>query len=189
MKNIEIFWAVLWIWIQIQIGIHRSSPFLLDPDPFFGSGSGSRWHMIFSLNSWQNSECFTFLKFENPSSHSKVIIFLHWIQLFCPKFSIFGLLALFSDVTLISGDGIGWFFFTFLTKSTKLWCPITFEPLDRFSNFKKVKHLKFQALSIGFGSGSAKTSWIRIRFLKSGSKTLILSHFIQFFNDVVSLAL
>ena len=189
MKNIEIFWAVLWIWIQIQIGIHRSSPFLLDPDPFFGSGSGSRWHMIFSLNSWQNSECFTFLKFENPSSHSKVIIFftldptfLSKILNFWPTCPIFGCYPYFWRWNQM-------IFFTFLTKSTKLWCPITFEPLDRFSNFKKVKHLKFQALSIGFGSGSAKTSWIRIRFLKSGSTTLILSHFIQFFNDVVSLAL
>ena len=66
----------------------------------------------------------------------------------------------------------------FLTKSTQLWRLITFEPLDRFSKFKKVKHSKFQALSIGSGSGSAKTSWIRIRIriLKSGSNTLILTY-------------
>ena len=47
------------------------------------------------------------------------------------------------------------FFSLFEQKSTQLWGLITFERLDGFSNFKKVKHSKFWALSI-------KITWIRI---------------------------
>ena len=47
------------------------------------------------------------------------------------------------------------------SKSTKLWWPFTFDPLDGFSNFKKVKHSKFWALSIGsrYGSGPMDRAW------------------------------
>ena len=35
------------------------------------------------------------------------------------------------------------------TKSTQLWCLLTFEPVDRFSNFKKVNWPEFWAQSVG----------------------------------------
>ena len=102
------FWTpVLWIWIW---------PFLLNQDQFFGSRYGSWWHMIFSLYSWQNSKCFTFLKFQNLPIHSKVMIFFHWIQIFGQKIVIFCKLVQFSDVTLIFWDGIGQKKFTFWQK-------------------------------------------------------------------------
>ena len=44
----------------------------------------------------------------------------------------------------------------FWTKSAQLWWLLTFEPVDGFSNFKKVNWSEFRALSIGI------ITWIRL---------------------------
>ena len=151
-----------------------------DPDPWirpFLAGSGSAELRIQMRIQWSDNfngflaKFWVIYFFEVWKSVQwfKSYDFFHWIQIFGQKIVIFCKLE-------------GWNWpkkIDFLTKSTQLWRLITFEPLDGFSNFKKVKHSKFRALSIGSGSGSAKTSWIRIRIRlkKSGSTTLKLRHF------------
>ena len=71
--------------VQIRIWICGSEAFWLDPDPD-PKNDGSIWgsiYLIISMNSWQSFEWFTFLKFENLSSSSKVRIFFHisWIRI------------------------------------------------------------------------------------------------------------
>ena len=74
--------TVCWIWIRIR----GSGPFWLDPDPpNYGSRCGSS-DLTISMDSWQNFEWFTFLKFENPSSGSKVMIFFIGSKFLAKKF-------------------------------------------------------------------------------------------------------
>merc|ERR1712243_532728 len=86
----------------------------------------------------RNFECFTFLKFENPSSGSKVISLQSWV-LFVKK-SIF-----FWPIPSLNFAKNYNFLAKNLDPMEKI---ITFEPLDRFSNFKKVNHSKFCQESI-----------------------------------------
>ena len=87
----------------------------------------------------RNSECFTFLKFENPSSGLKVISFQSWV-LFYKKWK-----KLADSISKNQGNIRKLAKFA---KNYNFWAKnldpmkkiITFEPLYSFSNFKKVKH-------------------------------------------------
>ena len=110
---------------------------MLDPiqDPTL-FGSGSRQHMVFSLEYWWNSECF--LVFWSMKIHQVVqkLIFYILIQIFHPKIIYLG-----RNWTNFGCYPHFWRWnWPILTKTTHLLLLITFEPWDGFSNFKKVKH-------------------------------------------------
>ena len=56
----------------------------LDPDPGLLADPDPIRIQVILMDRAQNFECFTFLKFENPSSRSKVISPQSWV-LFCSK--------------------------------------------------------------------------------------------------------
>ena len=163
---------------RIRIRIRGSEAFWLDPDPdpLF---HGSRWIQVTSdtfIEFLTKFWVFYFFEAWKSVKRFKCYDFLHGIQIFLSKKCIF---------------------FHFLKKSTQLWRLITFEPLDGFSNFKKVKHSKFWALSIKItwiriGSGSAKRPGSGSAPKKSDPETLLTiiplpeEWFIKIFNVVTT---
>merc|ERR1711867_203720 len=105
-----------------------------------GSGSGSRRIQVMILmDRARNSDQFTFLKFENPSTDSKVRSHQSWalfvqksIFLPSPSSKIRVTSSILPKITIFGPK------FGPVTKNS-----ITFEPLDGFSKFKCLNALKF----------------------------------------------
>ena len=111
----------------------RIQAILADPDP------DPTWIQVISMDRAQNSDQFTFLKFENPSTGSKVISHQSW-PLFVQKTNFWSIPS--SKIRVTSSYWPKKFIFwpKFGPHDKK---SLTFEPLDGFSKFKSLNALKF----------------------------------------------
>merc|ERR1711867_204519 len=104
-----------------------------------GSGSGSRRiQVMIPMDRARNSDQFTFLKFENPSTGSKVRSHQSWALFVQKSFFTEPIFKNKSNIVKFAKNCNFW---------AKIWTidkkSITFEPLDGFSKFKCLNAPKF----------------------------------------------